>query len=115
MNELIKIDSVEPQTGYWLRLTFSDGAVKDVDVGDVLARGEVFAPIRDQREVFEQVRVNPETGTIEWPGEVDLDPEVLYGRFEPASGATNPPPHCPRADRRPRLGSLSLSRYASHR
>lgn len=35
---------------------------------------------------FESVRVNPEKGTVEWPGEVDLDPEVLYGRHEPASG-----------------------------
>jgi hypothetical protein len=88
MSELIKIDAVEPREGYWLRLTFSDGAIKDVDVGDVLARGGVFSPIRDQREVFEQVRVNSETRTIEWPGEVDLDPEVLYGRFEPSSGAS---------------------------
>jgi hypothetical protein len=71
----------------WLRITFSDGAVKDVDVGDILARGGVFEPIRERRELFEQVRVNPETQRIEWPGEVDLDPEVLYGRFEPASGA----------------------------
>jgi hypothetical protein len=31
--------------------------------------------------------VNPESQTIEWPGEIDLDPEVLYGRYEPASGA----------------------------
>jgi len=38
-------------------------------------------------EPLDQVRVNPETHTIEWPGEVDLDPGVLYGRFEPASGA----------------------------
>jgi hypothetical protein len=36
--------------------------------------------------MFEQVRVNPATQTIEWPGEVDLDPGVLYGNFEPASG-----------------------------
>jgi hypothetical protein len=36
--------------------------------------------------VFEQVAVNPESRTVEWPGEVDLDPEVLYGRYEPASG-----------------------------
>jgi len=28
----------------------------------------------------------PETRTIEWPGEVDLDPDVLYGNFEAASG-----------------------------
>lgn len=86
MNELTKIEAVEPLQGYWLRLTFSDGAIKDVDLGDLLARGGVFEPIREQRDVFEQVRVNPETQTIEWPGEVDLDAEVLYGRFEPASG-----------------------------
>lgn len=54
----------------------------------MLARGGVFAPIRDSRDLFEQVRVNPETQTIEWPGEIDLDPDVLYGRFEPASGVT---------------------------
>jgi hypothetical protein len=87
MTELIKIDAVEPLEGSWLRLTFSDGAVKDVDVGEILARGGVFEPIRAHRELFEQVRVNPATQTIEWPGEVDLDSEVLYGRFEPGSGA----------------------------
>ena len=36
--------------------------------------------------MFEHVRVNPESRTIDWPGEVDLDPHVLYGRTEPASG-----------------------------
>jgi hypothetical protein len=86
MTELLKITAVEPREGHWLRLSFSDGAVKDVDVSGILERGGVFAPIRDDRDVFEQVRVNPESQTIEWPGEVDLDPDVLYGRYEPASG-----------------------------
>jgi len=86
MNDLIKIRGVEVLEGYWLRLSFSDGAVKDVDLSELLATGRVFAPIRDQREIFEQVRVNPETRTIEWSGEVDLDPDVLYGNFEAASG-----------------------------
>jgi hypothetical protein len=86
MSELVKIDAVEPLEGYWLRLTFSNGAVKDVDVGELLARGGVFTAIRDDRALFEQVFVSPETRTIEWPGEVDLDAEVLYGRFEPSSG-----------------------------
>lgn len=27
-----------------------------------------------------------ETGTVEWPGEVDLDSEILYGLFDPTSG-----------------------------
>lgn len=83
MTGLISIEQVEPLSDHWLRLTFSDGAVKDVDVGVVLARGGVFAPIRDDRALFEKVRVNPETRTIEWPGKVDLDAQVLYGRFEP--------------------------------
>lgn len=88
MTDLIKITGVEPLEGRWLRLRFSDGAVKDVDLSGLLARGGVFAGIRDDRSVFEQVRVNPESRTIEWPGGIDLDPDVLYGRAEPASGAS---------------------------
>jgi hypothetical protein len=86
VTDLIKITGAEPLLGHWLRLGFSDGAVKDVDLGEVLARGGVFASIYADRAVFERVAVNRETGTIEWPGQIDLDPEVLYGRFEAASG-----------------------------
>jgi hypothetical protein len=42
--------------------------------------------ISDDRHLFEQVRPKPDSRTIEWPGEVDLDPDVLYGTHEPASG-----------------------------
>jgi hypothetical protein len=86
MNEMIVVTQVEPLPGHSIRVTFSDGAVKDVDVGALFAAGGVFAPLYERRELFEQVAVNSETGTVEWPGEVDLDPEVLYGSFEPASG-----------------------------
>jgi hypothetical protein len=85
--DLIHIEQVEPREDHWLRLWFSNGAIKDVDMSDVIAKGEVFKPIRESAEVFAQVRVNPHTRTIEWPGDVDLDPTVLYGTFEPASGA----------------------------
>jgi len=36
------------------------------------------------------VRVEPEFGTIAWPGDVDLDPDVLRGDYEPASGISLP-------------------------
>jgi hypothetical protein len=88
MTDLIKIAGVQPLDGRRLRLQFSDGAVKDVDLSGLLSRGGVFARIRDDRPFFEQVRVNPESRTIEWPGGGDLDPDVLYGRAEPASGAS---------------------------
>ena len=86
MTELMKIRGVEPLDGYRLRLSFPDGAIKDVDLSELLAHGRVFEQIAADRQVFEQVRVNPETQTIEWPGGIDLDPDVLYGTFEPASG-----------------------------
>jgi Protein of unknown function (DUF2442) len=87
MSDMISVTAVEPLDGLQIRATFSDGAVKEIDLSDLLGKGAAFAPIRDSRELFERVRVNPESHTVEWPGEVDLDPEVLYGLFEPASGA----------------------------
>jgi hypothetical protein len=57
--------------------------------------------------IFEQVRVNPETQTVEWPGEVDLDPDVLDGRHEPASEVRIKTSDGPRAQ----LGRAPVARY----
>ena len=86
MTEIIHVTEAVPLDGHSIRVTFDDGAIKEIDLGELLAAGGVFTSIYEQREIFEQVRVNPESRTVEWPGEVDLDPDVLYGRYEPASG-----------------------------
>jgi len=86
MTEIIYVTHVSPLEGHKIHATFSDGAVKDIDLAEVLSAGGVLTPIYERREFFEQVHVNPESRTVEWPGEVDLEPEVLYGRYEPASG-----------------------------
>lgn len=65
-----------PLVDYRLRLEFSDGAVKDVDLTPEL-HGEVFEPLRSP-SFFERVAVNPETGTVEWPNGADFAPEFLY-------------------------------------
>ncbi len=62
---------------YELRLEFNDGVLKDVDLKDELY-GQVFEPLKTV-ELFRQVAVNPDTGTIEWPGGADFAPEFLYG------------------------------------
>lgn len=86
MSEMVSATNVEALEGYAIRVTFSDGAVKEIDLGKELANARgVFATLRDPR-IFSEVRVNEVSGTVEWPGEVDLDPEVLYGLFEPAAG-----------------------------
>ena len=84
------VTQVEPLAGHWLRLTFGDGAVHEVDLAGVLGAGGVFAAIRDDRHVFESVTVDHEFGTVVWPGHVDLDPDVLRGDHEPASGSALP-------------------------
>ena len=86
MSEILYVSEVKPLEGHRIRVTFSDGAVKEIDLAGLLSAGGVFTPIYEQREIFEKVRVNPESRTVEWPGQIDLDPEVLYGRYEPASG-----------------------------
>lgn len=87
MTEIIAATEVEALSGLRIRVTFSDGAVKEIDLSDLMARGGVFDPIRERRDLFEKVHVNPDSRAVEWPDEVDLDSEVLYGLFEPASGA----------------------------
>lgn len=89
-NPRTTVTQVEPLSGHWVRLSFGDGAVHEVDLSALLAAGGVFAQIHDDRATFEAVTVNPEFGTIEWPGEVDLDPDVLRGDQRPASGAELP-------------------------
>ena len=58
----------------WLR--FEDGTQGEVDLSAELY-GPVFEPLKDQA-FFSQVRVNPDTGTIEWPNKADFAPEFLY-------------------------------------
>ena len=71
------IVDVKPLDGYRLKLRFEDGAEGVIDVAQLVPLTGVFAALRDRSE-FASVRVNPELGTICWPGGADLDPDVLY-------------------------------------
>lgn len=79
-----RIVEVVALKGVQLRLTFSDGLVRELDLDPVL-RGGVLEDVRDPA-VFREVRVDEVAGTIAWPNGVDLDPDVLHGDYAPASG-----------------------------
>jgi hypothetical protein len=66
-----------------LRLTFADGLRGEVDVLQRM-RGPVFDEARTQQG-FAQVTVDPETGTVVWPGGADLAPDTLYERVRSGS------------------------------
>jgi hypothetical protein len=54
----------------------------------------VFDQVRHDGEKFTQVHVDAELGTVAWPGDVDLDPDVLYGRYEPDPPVTSSGASC---------------------
>jgi hypothetical protein len=63
-----------------LRLTFADGLAGEVDV-----LGRMHGPVFERtqtREGFAEVAVDPETGTVVWPGGADLAPDTLYERVQ---------------------------------
>jgi hypothetical protein len=80
---LPRITAVEPLNSFRLRLTFTDGLIREVDLSD-----DLWGPMAEPLQApgyFRQVRVDPELGTVVWPNGYDLDPDVLHGDFEPAS------------------------------
>ncbi|HZU71329.1 MAG TPA: DUF2442 domain-containing protein [Acidimicrobiales bacterium] len=79
-----RIVEAVPLEGLQLRLTFSDGLIRELDLDPVL-KGGVLGALRDPA-VFGEVRVDEVAGTIAWPNGVDLDPDVLHGDYVPASG-----------------------------
>jgi Protein of unknown function (DUF2442) len=83
---MVDVTEVEVLHDRVVRLRFSDGSERTVDLGPFLW-GPAFESIADDDELFAQVRAAPETGTVSWPNGADLDPDVLHGDFEPASSA----------------------------
>jgi Protein of unknown function (DUF2442) len=75
--------AAEARQGFVLRLTFTDGLIREVDLSNDLW-GPMAEPLQHP-DYFRQVRVDPELGTVVWPNGYDLDPDVLHGDFESAS------------------------------
>ena len=62
---------------YRVELEFEDGSRGVVELSRFLSRGGVFERFHDT-EYFRSFTVDPELGTLTWPGGVDIAPESLY-------------------------------------
>jgi len=71
-----RIKAAEARPGYRLWIRFEDGVEGQVDLSDLVGEG-VFRLWEDPRE-FEKVHVDEESGTVTWPGGIDLAPDALY-------------------------------------
>ena len=86
---MIRVSDVEVLDGYRLRLGFSDGTHRIVDLAAELS-GPIFEPLRDPG-FFRQVRLDDELGTVVWPNGADIAPEALH------TGFLEPPGDCQEA------------------
>lgn len=73
----LRVTDVEPLEHHHLRVTFNDGAVREVDMSGTLD-GPLGEQLRDDA-FFRRVRVDDEARTIVWPNGLDPDPDVLHG------------------------------------
>jgi Protein of unknown function (DUF2442) len=81
MSDIHDIVDVEVFGKHRLRLTFDDGAIREVDLEGKLD-GPVFEPLRDPA-LFARAMIDPELGTVTWPTGADLDPIVVYEGLPP--------------------------------
>lgn len=76
---MARIVEAKALEGYKIYLRFEDGAEGVVDIAKEVGFKGMLGALRNP-EFFRQVRVLPDFGTICWPNDVDLDPDVLYWR-----------------------------------
>ena len=75
---LARVTAVRHIEDYRLELTFSTGERGEIDFRSrVVGRRGLLKRLEDP-VFFQQVRVDPESGTLVWPNGVDFCPDVLY-------------------------------------
>ena len=86
MSMRVRVTAVDHLGGRSLRIAFSDGLVRELDFEGVL---DGLLSSIDNDETFAAVTVEEVSGTVCWPGGIDLDPVVLHGD-EVAASAIRP-------------------------
>ena len=83
MRSMVRVKQVMPLDRFVVRLSFSNGTQRDVDLEPFL-HGPIFEPMRSDRAEFLKVSVDSRAGTIVWPNGADIDPDVVYLGLQPA-------------------------------
>jgi len=70
-----KIVSCKAKPDYILWVQFDDGIEGEIDLSDLVGLGVFKA--WESKEFFETVKIDPESETVCWGEEIDLDPYVI--------------------------------------
>ena len=71
-----RVESFQIVGPYTLRVWFDDETEQTIDFWPVL-EGDLYGPLQD-RELFDQVRIDSEVHTLVWPNGADFDPATLH-------------------------------------
>lgn len=88
-SEVVEVVSVEPLDDYKLRVKLSNGRKGFFDVSRFVGKG-VFQELRD-KEYFRRVYID--YGTVVWPHEQDIDPELIEMELQPEPARSKPKTH----------------------
>jgi len=61
---------------YRVHVRFSNALEADIDFSDML-KYAFYAPLK-YKHLFAQVKVNGEVSVLQWPGEIDVAPEITF-------------------------------------
>ena len=86
---LSPIETVEARPGYRLWIRFADGVEGEVSLIHLVGKG-VFGAWEDLA-FFSKVAIDPESGTVVWPGGIDLAPDALYAQITGGSTSSITP------------------------
>ena len=73
---LHRVTSFTILADYTLQIRFDDATEQVIDFRPMLA-GTLYATLRDL-ELFNEVRLDPESHTLVWPNGADFDPTILH-------------------------------------
>jgi len=79
---LIDVTDVRVLARYVVELTFADGSERVIDL-EPLLWGPMFEPLLADYELFRQVTVDPDAGTVVWPNGADISPRTLFAESRP--------------------------------
>lgn len=79
---LIDATDVRILARYVVELTFADGSDRVIDL-EPLLWGPMFEPLLSDYDLFREVTVDRDVGTIVWPNGADLSPRTLLAESRP--------------------------------
>ena len=82
---LDRIVAVKARPDYRVWIRFEDGLEGELSLAHLVGRG-VFAAWNDEAE-FRKVFIDTDSGTIAWPGGLDLAPDTLHERLAESQSA----------------------------